>query len=73
MKCHQEIFRVFRYSKEEALAICDGRNDISLFENVKYKIAMKNAIPEIKVRADYITESNNNDGDGKVLKRIIRM
>ena len=34
---------------------------------------MKNAIPEIKVRADYITESNNNDGDGKVLKRIIRM
>lgn len=59
--------------KEEALAICDGKNDISLFENVKYKIAMENAIPEIKARADYITESNNNDGVGKVLRRIIRM
>ena len=59
--------------KEEALAICDGKNDISLFENVKYKIAMENAIPEIKARADYITESNNNDGVGRVLRQIIRM
>ena len=59
--------------KEEALAICDGKNDISLFENVKYKIAMENAIPEIKARADYITESYNNDGVGRVLRQIIRM
>ena len=59
--------------KEEALAICDGKNDISMFENVKYKIAMKNAIPEIEARADYITESNSNDRVGKVLRKIIRL
>lgn len=69
----KKLLEYLGISKEEALAICDSKNDISLFENVKYKIAMGNAIPEIKAKADYITESNNNDGVGKVLRQIIKM
>ncbi|MDK2819688.1 MAG: HAD family hydrolase [Mycoplasmataceae bacterium] len=40
----------------------DAENDISMFEAVKYSVAMENAINELKKVATHITKSNNEDG-----------
>lgn len=56
--------------KEEVIAIGDGGNDIPMFEVAGYKIAMGNASKELKQKADYITDTNNNDGVAKALEYV---
>ena len=57
-------------NKEEIIVIGDGANDISMFEMSGYKIAMGNANNKLKEKADYITDSNNQDGVAKALEEI---
>lgn len=57
-------------SKEEVIAIGDGGNDIPMFEIAGYKIVMGNANEFVKSKADYITDTNNNDGVAKALEHI---
>lgn len=57
-------------NKEEIIVIGDGANDISMFEMSGYKIAMGNANDKLKEKADYITDSNNQDGVAKALEEI---
>ncbi len=45
---------------EETLVFGDSENDISMFREVKYSYAMKNASPSAKEAAAYITEEDNN-------------
>ena len=45
-------------------------NDIGMFETVGYKIAMGNAVNEIKELADMVTDSNNNSGVAKALNKL---
>lgn len=40
----------------------DGLNDISMMEHVDFKIAMGNAVDEVKELADYITATNTEGG-----------
>ncbi|WP_055669671.1 Cof-type HAD-IIB family hydrolase [Desnuesiella massiliensis] len=58
-------------TKKEILCIGDSENDISMFNNSGFKIAMGNAIEELKAMADYITDSNINSGVAKALERIL--
>lgn len=53
----------------EIIAIGDGENDISMFEITDNSIAMKNATDEVKKKANYITDSNDEDGVAKVLEK----
>ena len=57
-------------SKEEVIAIGDGGNDIPMFEIAGYKIVMGNANEYVKSKADYITDTNNNDGVAKALEYV---
>lgn len=57
-------------NKEEIVIMGDGANDISMFEMSVYKVAMGNADEDLKKRADYITDSNNEDGVAKALENI---
>lgn len=57
-------------SKEEVIAIGDGGNDIPMFEIAGYKIVMGNANEFVKSKADYITDTNNNDGVAKALEYV---
>lgn len=52
------------------IAIGDGMNDIEMLETVNYKIAMENAVQELKDIADMITLSNNNSGVAIALNKI---
>lgn len=57
-------------SKKEVIAIGDGGNDIPMFEIAGYKIVMGNANEYVKSKADYITDTNNNDGVAKALEYV---
>lgn len=57
-------------SKEEVIAIGDGGNDIPMFEIAGYKIVMENANESVKSKADYITDTNNDDGVAKALEYV---
>ncbi len=53
--------------KEETMAFGDGDNDIEMLKYVQIGVAMGNAGCEVKVNADYITDSVDNDGIMKAL------
>lgn len=59
------------FSKKNVAVIGDWHNDMPLFEFGAYNIAVKNAIPELKRKADYVTNSTNNeDAVGEVLELV---
>ncbi len=57
---------------DEMMFFGDGLNDLEVMESVGYGIAMGNALDEIKEKANEITLSNNEDGIGVFLKRILK-
>lgn len=57
--------------KEEMIAIGDGENDIEMIKYAGIGIAMGNAHNTVKNNADYITVSNDADGVGKILDKLL--
>lgn len=50
----------------------DQGNDRSMFEILDFKrVAMGNAIDEIKDLADYVTDTNERDGIAKALRKLV--
>lgn len=47
---------------KDAIVFGDGINDLSMFVDEWYKVAMGNACEELKARADYITTDVDKDG-----------
>lgn len=70
------MLRLLKYLKlnpNEAAVVGDWYNDISLFKTKAFKVALANAVPEIKRMADLITErSNNEDGTAEFLERLLK-
>ncbi|CAM3586557.1 Cof-type HAD-IIB family hydrolase [Erysipelothrix urinaevulpis] len=54
-------------NNKETIAFGDGMNDISLLKRVSVSVAMENAPQEVKHYADYICESNDDQGIAKFL------
>lgn len=53
------------YAKEQIVAIGDAQNDLPMFKKAEIKIAMGNAVDEVKSAADIVVDDNNHDGIGK--------
>lgn len=56
--------------KEESMAFGDYLNDRSLFKVCKESYCMGNGHDELKKMAKYITDTNDNDGVMKILRKI---
>lgn len=56
---------------KDVICIGDNENDISMIKMAGLGVAMGNAIPEVKKVADYITDTNENDGVAKVINKFI--
>lgn len=70
----QSIIRLTRLlglKTNETVAIGDSYNDISMIKVAGLGIAMQNSVEEVKKVADYITESNVNDGVAKAIIKFI--
>ena len=61
-----------RINKENTIAIGDDINDLSMFEQVGYKVAVDNAIDIVKEKADEIILSNDEDGVAVFLNKILK-
>ena len=55
----------------QTMAIGDSKNDISMMQTAGFKVAMGNAISEVKRIADVVTESNDRDGVAAALYRYV--
>jgi Cof subfamily protein (haloacid dehalogenase superfamily) len=58
-------------SRDEVIAIGDSGNDLSMIQFAGLGVAMGNATEEIKALADFITDTNMNDGVAKVVEEFI--
>lgn len=57
---------------EEIMIFGDQRNDISMFNILDFKkVAMGNAIEEIKERANFVTKTNDEDGIAYALEELV--
>lgn len=70
-KAVKEVLRYLGINKEDAVAIGDHVNDLSMFDEVGLKVAMKNGYQSLKEKADIITKfDNNHNGVGEIIERI---
>lgn len=67
----KKICEYLQLQSEEIAVIGDGENDISMFEVTNNSIAMGNAMEEVKERAKFVTDSNDEEGVAKYLNRIV--
>ncbi len=59
--------------REDVVCCGDGYNDIPMLVYAGVGAAMGNAQPEVKAAADYVTESNDEDGIASVIERFIEI
>ena len=57
--------------REEVICIGDSENDLDMIEYAGLGVAMGNAVEEVKVAADYITDTNDEDGVAKVIEKFV--
>ena len=66
-----EIARLLAVPLTEIAVIGDGANDIAMFERSALSIAMGNASPQVQQAADFVTDSNDEDGFANAIERFI--
>ena len=57
--------------RSEVIAMGDGYNDVTMLEFAGLGVAMGNAPEEIKQMADYVTDTNMNDGVAQVVEQFV--
>lgn len=64
------LLEKYRIQNDEVAVFGDSENDLSMFHEKKYSVAMANALPAAKEKANYMTESHNHDGIYNMLTRM---
>lgn len=67
----REIQESLGISVDETMAFGDNLNDLELLERAKYSYAIGNAREEVKKTANYVADTNVNDGVLKVLRTLL--
>lgn len=57
-----DLLKVLNINKKNSLCFGDSVNDIDMFKSVGISVAMGNAIEDLKNIADYVTDTNDEDG-----------
>lgn len=57
--------------REETMAFGDGENDFSIIQEAGIGVAMKNGKEELLAAADYITDTNDEDGVASAIHRLV--
>lgn len=67
----ERLLEVIGFTREEMIACGDGYNDLSMIQYAGLGVAMENAVFPVRKAADYITDSNNDDGVAKVVEKFM--
>lgn len=62
---------IYGISSEETICIGDNENDISMIEYAGCGVAMANGAEALKSIADYVTDTNDNDGVAKAIQKLV--
>ena len=57
---------------DEMICCGDGYNDLTMIETAGLGVAMENAQPLVREKADFITKSNDDDGVLYVIDQFMR-
>lgn len=66
----KKVAEYYKIPREKVISIGDGGNDISMFEYAGCSISMGNARDIVKSKADMVTDTNDNQGFVKALKKL---
>lgn len=66
-----QLIQACGIKREEVIAIGDSYNDMSMIEFAGFGVAMGNAPDDIKEIANFVTDTNMNDGVAKVVEEYI--
>lgn len=66
-----EVAKILGIETHEIIGVGDGYNDFPLLMACGLKVAMGNAVPELKEIADYIAPSVDEDGVADVIEKFI--
>ena len=66
-----DLLKILKIHKKNSICFGDSINDIEMFKNVGTSVAMGNSIEEIKNIANYITDTNDNDGISKFCNKYL--
>ena len=66
-----KIAETLNIQPHEIIGVGDGYNDFPLFNACGLKVAVGNAVDELKARADYIAPSVHDDGVAHVVEKFI--
>ncbi|CAG7839679.1 HAD family hydrolase [Clostridium novyi B str. ATCC 27606] len=67
----QKLAEFYGLTSDEVICMGDGENDLSMIEYAGLGIAMGNAPDFIKEKANYITDTNDNDGVAKAIEKFV--
>lgn len=66
-----ELLKRIGVARENTTGIGDGHNDLHIFNAVNKKVAMGNAVEDLKNRADLVIDSVKNDGLAMYLETLV--
>lgn len=66
------LLKTLGISRKNAIGIGDGHNDIHLFNAVGHKVAMGNAVPELKAVADEVIGDVKDDGLAAYFEKLAK-
>jgi len=67
----RKLCEKYEISFDEIICFGDDHNDIGVFKASGYSVAMGNAINELKEISNEVTGTNDEDGVGQVLERLV--
>ena len=67
----EELAHSLGIANEEIFAIGDDQNDQRMLEKAGFGVAMANAKPEVRAIANFVTESNADDGAAHAIERFV--
>lgn len=70
-KAVEILSNYYQIDKNEIICMGDNENDLSMINYAGLGIAMGNAEDFVKERADYITDTNENDGVAKAIEKFV--
>lgn len=67
----KHIMLAYNLKKDEVMTLGDEMNDVTMFIEAKFSIAMGNAIDDLKDKTYYTTKSNNENGVAYAIEKFV--
>ena len=66
-----KLAQILNIAADETMAVGDTENDMAIVKAAHIGVAMGNATDELKAQADYVTDTNENDGVAKTIRHFM--